>query len=112
MYLNQSEIEHVRLKRKFIDDNFDKINKIFCMECKGTGLQNVYYHSDGSKSWTGEFCENCKGLGYIFLNISDELFVKCKRCEGTGFYDKLVCKKCKGVGLIDWLENLFDDWNL
>ena len=44
-----------------LDIYFDK-----CPSCNGTGLTGVTTMSDGSGfSWSGGFCEECDGVGFI-----------------------------------------------
>jgi len=70
-WLDPSSIETSEKIRKFLKSNFteEKLKKFECRICKGTGLK---YHGEIDKSWSGEFCNLCKGIGFIKIDQIDE----------------------------------------
>lgn len=121
MYLEFGELEVVNKKRDFIlkTSSKDTLSLCRCRKCKGTGLDKVYYSTDGKwTSWDAtSYCDYCKGVGYLNPNEFDKTLYKCCICNGEGFILNPMhgtnnpfpkdCPNCKGFGFVDWIENLF-----
>lgn len=104
MFLNNQQIQYSNDLRKLIlnivkneDENYT------CKKCHGTGLNAV--KCKNNYIWDGvSYCNDCKGIGFIFKNEIEELSNKgiyvCNFCNGIG------CEKCNNSGFFDWIENV------
>jgi len=71
-----------------------------CPDCDGKGLGHIFKYDDNDYSWDGSnFCDKCKGTGFIGLN-------KLKTFDGKRY----VCGVCNGVGCSDCNRKGFTDW--
>lgn len=123
MILKHDEVKktnsiHRYLKSKNIEE-LEGLKIYKCGHCNGTGIprNNNYmiWHKDSKKyMWdTINFCEKCKGIGYVYLgnldvgnlgepgylngdNIDGINFV-CRSCSGAG------CRHCNNTGIVDWV---------
>lgn len=96
------------LRSEVITNIAQHIEKCFkeCAECGGTGLEGVRKNKGSGFVWTGGFCDNCKGSGYIGWKKSDLLFI-CETCEGIGKdNDWEKCPACEGAGVLDWVQHI------
>jgi len=107
------EKNHIEKLRNFIIPLFKQglAPDSLCEKCRGTGL-DAYNNSFMSFSWSGEYCDYCKGVGFKIKTIlSNDIFI-CDSCHGTGlFYDETntfmgLCEKCSGEGFFNWIENI------
>ena len=90
-------------------DNADLLKEhgiVICENCRGTGLTGIRLLDDESgMSWNGEFCDECKGIGYVLIEDVKEtlhdLFGEfiCSHCHGMG------CKRCHNKGFVDWIDH-------
>lgn len=63
MFINdENKRISVEKMRNFLSTNNKQVVK--CEKCNGLGLKMGLYKSDIS-IWNGEYCDECKGLGYI-----------------------------------------------
>ncbi len=76
-----------------------------CKSCNGTGIKTEEFSS--IKSWGGEFCEKCKGIGYEDWKSNKDfnrLFKVCDNCNGFSTKTDInKCSKCHGEGIVDWM---------
>jgi DnaJ-class molecular chaperone len=108
MFLNDWEVVKAdNLRKKFSNKNYEKYK---CKNCNGTGLKGVHkLNIGGGSSWSGEFCDFCKGVGYLNVQLNLE-YKYCDKCNGTGINinrQSEKCSFCKGVGIINWLDYIF-----
>lgn len=108
MHLSKVQEDVADKMRSYIINNNtkDKLKEHECKVCNGTGLEGVHKIDRGGHSWSGEYCNSCKGIG--FLNpeqISKEHYF-CHRCNGTGKWDRYNCSLCRGTGMVDWLTHV------
>lgn len=86
------------------DDQLLKYGLRRCPKCGGLGLQGVSTF-DNNYTWTGEYCQTCKGTGlignfedYLLVPLGKDHMYICKKCLGQG------CSYCNFMGLVDWLH--------
>lgn len=103
MFLEDSEVQRAiafyRILSTFPDSDHFK-----CIACEGTGLLGFMEVDQGGKSWGGEYCPACKGVGFLPDWYKDIYFV-CPNCEGKGHHISWGgnCSLCGGVGIVDWI---------
>lgn len=85
-------------------DVFRRANVKKCKKCDGTGLAGYSKRHAGDYSWTGQYCDECAGIGYqhldglLNLQIDDSTYI-CGKCYGVG------CSNCKNTGKVDWISH-------
>ncbi len=104
MFLENSEVQRARAFYKILS-TFPNNDHFKCIACEGTGLLGVSKVAyQGGKSWNGEYCPACRGVGFLPSWYKDIYFV-CPNCEGKGRPTSLGgdCPLCKGFGIVDWI---------
>lgn len=78
---------------------FDQIRELFAEHNPNTKASLFSFNADGA-------CENCKGLGYILMDLAfmDPIKTNCEKCNGNR-YDKEILKyKLNNKTIVDVLE--------
>lgn len=85
-------------------DIYDSIRKLFAKE--ELAIKNKYDESYFSFNIAKGRCENCKGEGYLKVNMGflPEMTVICSECEGKQFKPNILEVKYKGYSIYDILN--------
>jgi DnaJ-class molecular chaperone len=104
MYLEhdrKKEELHLIIKRfqeNFLD-NFIQSGIAPCSKCRGSGICVSSIGHSSLISWDGHnYCEDCKGLGYVGI-LEGESYI-CNNCKGQG------CGSCHFIGKVIWLDKI------
>jgi DnaJ-class molecular chaperone len=116
MHLEACEIEFANRSREFImrTTNTELLLRCKCRRCNGTGLKNYYrINNEAGSFWDGQYCDYCKGVGFVNPKEIDVSLYSCCVCGGEGIVPDILdskkheCSRCKGAGFVNWVENLF-----
>lgn len=107
MRLNNNEEIFADKLRSFILKNSteEDLEKSKCKECEGTGLLDAHKNEYGY-SWNGEYCNKCKGIGFLKQEQINKEYFYCYKCKGTGKWDRYTCRVCNGAGVVNWIMNI------
>lgn len=85
-------------------DIYTAIRKLFARE--ELAKKRKYKESFFSFNIAGGRCENCKGEGFLKMNMGflPEITVVCDACEGKKFKNEILDIKYKGLSIYDVLE--------
>lgn len=104
MFLESGEVQRAIAFYRVLS-TFPDSGHFQCLACRGTGLLGVSESTYLSgKSWGGEYCPACRGVGFLPDWYKDIYFV-CPSCGGKGRHIDWVgeCPLCKGAGIVDWI---------
>ncbi len=85
-----------QIKEELTTEPYYYDNRVFCIKCQGTGLNN---YKRNTCEWDSTFCYYCKGTGEINWQAINGIHI-CNQCNGTG------CTECENKGYLDWIENI------